>query len=117
MIHTYSQKTRVVQSIGGGAPALAASGEYPLSRRRDGDVWVARAAKFIREQESCDTELDLAYLSERNPVIFWAYDIWYTQNESGNPVRSEVEARLLADDQLENIARRRGHRSRDHRSL
>lgn len=86
--------------------ALAASGEYPLSRRRDNDGWVARAARFIVEQESCETELDIAYLSERNPTVFWAYDIWYTQNESGNPVRSEVEARLLADDQLANIARR-----------
>ena len=69
-------------------------------------MWVARAAKFIREQESCNTELDLAYLSERNPTIFWAYDIWYTRDDAGNPVRSEVEARLLADDQVENIARR-----------
>jgi hypothetical protein len=107
MIHTYSHKnaTRPVDWRWQRA-ALAASGEYPLSRRRDGDVWVARATKFIREQESCNTELDLAYLSERNPTIFWAYDIWYTRDDTGNPVRSEVEARLLADDNVENIARR-----------
>ena len=48
----------------------------------------------------------LAELSERHPIIYWAYDIWYTRDDSGNPVRSEVEARLLADDQIENIARR-----------
>jgi hypothetical protein len=86
--------------------ALAASGEYPLSRRRDGDVWVARATKFIREHENCETELDMAELAERHPVIYWAYDIWYTRDDTGNPVRSEVEARLLADDQIANIARR-----------
>jgi hypothetical protein len=86
--------------------SLAAHGDYPLSRRRDGDIWVNRAAKFIREQEICDTELDIAYLSERNPVIYWAHDLWHTQPDAGNPVRSEVEARLLADDPTENIARR-----------
>jgi hypothetical protein len=86
--------------------ALAAEGTYPLSRRRDGDAWVARAARFIREQDSCNTELDTAELAERYPVIFWAHDIWFTQGDSGNPVRSEVEARLLADDHVENIARR-----------
>ena len=107
MIQTYSAKNprRPVHWRWERA-ALAASGDYPLSRRRDGDMWVARAAKFIREQESCNTELDLAYLSERNPTIFWAYDIWYTRDDEGNPVRSEVEARLLADDNTENIARR-----------
>jgi hypothetical protein len=107
MLQTYSPKNpRRPVNWRWQRASLAANGDYPLSRRRDGDLWVARAAKFIREQESCNTELDLAYLSERNPTIFWAYDIWYTQNESGNPVRSEVEARLLADDQLANIARR-----------
>ena len=107
MIQTYSQRTRRRPvDWRWQCAALAASGEYPLSRRRDGDVWVARATKFIREHENCETELDMAELAERHPVIYWAYDIWYTQNESGNPVRSEVEARLLADDQIENIARR-----------
>ena len=107
MIQTYSPKNpRRPVDWRWQRAALAASGEYPLSRRRDGDVWVARATKFIREHESCETELDMAELVERHPVIYWAYDIWYTQNESGNPVRSEVEARLLADDQIANIARR-----------
>jgi hypothetical protein len=86
--------------------ALAAAGEYPLSRRRDGDPWVARAARFLREQEACKTELDLAELSERHPVVYWAHDIWYTHGDSGNPVRSEVEARLVAADTPANIARR-----------
>jgi hypothetical protein len=86
--------------------ALAAGGTYPLSRRRDGDSWVVRAARFIREHEGCTTELDMAELSEREPVIYWAHDIWYTRDDGGNPVRSEVEARLLADDLPENIARR-----------
>ena len=86
MIQTYSAKNprRPVHWRWQRA-ALAASGDYPLSRRRDGDMWVARAAKFIREQESCDTELDMAYLSERNPIIFWAYDIWYTRDDSWQP--------------------------------
>jgi hypothetical protein len=86
--------------------AIAATGEYPLSRRRDGDTWVARATKFIREHENCETELDLAALSERHPILYWAHDLWYTRDDSGNPVRSEVEARLLADDEPDNIARR-----------
>ena len=107
MIHTYSHKnpTRPVDWRWQRA-ALAASGEYPLSRRRDGDAWVARATKFIREHENCETELDMAELAELHPVIYWAYDIWYTRDDTGNPVRSEVEARLLADDQTDNIARR-----------
>jgi hypothetical protein len=86
--------------------ALAADGTYPLSRRRDGDAWVARAARFIREQASCEIDMDTAELAERHPIIFWAYDIWFTRDDTGNPVRSEVEARLLADDHVENIARR-----------
>jgi hypothetical protein len=86
--------------------ALAAGGEYPLSRRRDGDAWVVRATRFLKEHEGCKTELDMAMLSERHPVIYWAHDLWYTLSDSGNPMRSEVEARLLADDKVENIARR-----------
>ena len=86
--------------------ALAATGEYPLSRRRDGDAWVARATRFIRAHDNCNTELDLAELADQHPVIYWAHDIWYTHDDGGNPVRSEVEARLLADDQRDNIARR-----------
>jgi hypothetical protein len=51
--------------------------------------------------------MDMAQLEENHPVIFWAHDIWHTQKEDvGNPMRSEVEARLLADDAVENIARR-----------
>ena len=45
-------------------------------------------------------------LEDKYPVLYWAYDIWFTQNEGGNPVKSEVEARLLADDDPHNIARR-----------
>ena len=86
--------------------SLAASGEYPLSRRRDGDAWTSRAVRFLREHEACESELDMAELSERHPVIYWAHDIWYTRDDGGNPVRSEAEARLLADDTHENIARR-----------
>jgi hypothetical protein len=107
MIQTYSSKNpRRPVDWRWQRAALAASGEYPLSRRRDGDPWVARAIKFIREHENCETELDMAELSERHPIIYWAHDIWYTRDDSGNPIRSEVEARLLADDQVSNIARR-----------
>jgi hypothetical protein len=86
--------------------ALAAAGEYPLSRRRDNDAWVARAVRFLRDHEACATELDQAELAERHPVLYWAHDLWYTRDDGGNPVRSEVEARLLADDGVDNIARR-----------
>ena len=48
----------------------------------------------------------MAELAERHPVIYWAHDIWYKRDDAGNPVRSEVEARLLADDHGANIARR-----------
>jgi hypothetical protein len=107
MLHTYSAKNpRRPVDWRWHRASLAAHGDYPLSRRRDGDVWVARVAKFIREQNSCNTELDMAYLTERHPTLYWAYDIWHTLEDSGNPVRSEVEARLLADDSTENIARR-----------
>jgi hypothetical protein len=107
MLHTYSSRNpRRPVDWRWRRAALAASGEYSLSRRRDGDAWVARAARFIREQETCDTEIDTAELAERHPIIYWAFDIWYTRDDTGNPVRSEVEARLLADDRVENIARR-----------
>jgi hypothetical protein len=87
--------------------ALAADGTYPLSRRYDGDAWVARAARFLRDQGQCSTELDTAALECRHPAIYWAFDIWHAQRpDEGNPMRSEIEARLLADDQVENIARR-----------
>ena len=85
---------------------LAAKGGYPLSRRRDGDAWVARTTRFIREQAAAKTELDLDELVERHPILYWAYDLWCTRTDGGNPVRSEIEARLLADDDHRNIARR-----------
>jgi hypothetical protein len=107
MIHTYSPKNpRRPVDWRWQRASLAASGEYPLSRRRDNDGWIARAAQFIKEQDNCNNELDLAVLSEQHPVLYWAHDIWHTQGDAGNPVRSEVEARLVADDQLDNIARR-----------
>ena len=60
----------------------------------------------MRDHAVCETELDLAELAERHSVVYWAHDIWNMNGEQGNPVRSEVEARLLADDRPDNIARR-----------
>jgi hypothetical protein len=50
--------------------------------------------------------MDQAMLEDLHPVIFWAHDLWYTLGDGSNPMRSEVEARLLADDNPVNIARR-----------
>jgi hypothetical protein len=67
---------------------------------------VGRITRFIKEQAAAKTELDLDELVERHPILYWAYDLWYTRTDGGNPVRSEIEARLLADDDHRNIARR-----------
>jgi hypothetical protein len=107
MLHTFSSRNpRRAPDWRWRRAELAAEGTYPLSRRRDGDAWVARTTRFIREQAAAKAELDIAMLEDQYPVLFWAHDIWNSQGDKGNPTRSEVEARLLADDRYDNIARR-----------
>jgi hypothetical protein len=83
-------------------------GGHPLSRRHD-DEWVHRAWKFRQAFAACGNEVDHAILAHRAGDIYWAHDIWYTDHtnqEGGNPFKSEIEARLLAADSRENIATR-----------
>lgn len=81
-------------------------GGQPLSRKYD-DQWVHKAWRFRQAFEACDGEVDHAVLARKSPDIYWAHDIWYSSSpDAGNPVKSELEARLLAADDYDNIALR-----------
>jgi hypothetical protein len=107
MLHTYfaANPRRPVhwrweraRSIAEGGPAL--------SRRFD-DEWVNKAYRFRLAYQACETEADHATLAMRAPDLYWAHDIWYnTSSDGGNPFKSEMEARLLAQDTRINTARR-----------
>jgi len=91
-------------------------GQLPQSAKRD-DIWISRAAKFRRRYAKCLTDLDFACLADAMPDIYWAHDIWMkdiakdakdlivekTYEEIQANVKYLIEARVLADDTLENI--------------
>jgi hypothetical protein len=107
MLHLYSKDNprRVVNWRYERARSIGEGG-HPLSRRYDDD-WVHRAVRFRQAFAACDTEIDHAVCAHRYRDIYWAHDIWYTANpDTGNPFKSELESRLLAEDTAENIALR-----------
>jgi hypothetical protein len=85
-------------------------GTLPFSPKRD-DIWVSRAARFLRQYSKCANQLDAGVLSETMPDIFWAHWVW--QSDIGGEKyenfaaagKYTIEARVLAEDGSKNIAR------------
>ncbi len=89
---------------GWSGPRLAL--EKGIARRRD-DPWICQAARFKRDHDNCREDMDWYTLADKYPDMTWAYDIAFNDNQGvGNPLRSEVEARILAREPFERIARR-----------
>lgn len=67
----------------------------PASRFRDGASsykWIHAATRFLREYNLAERQNEFAILAEKHPSIFWAYNIWL----SDNPTKTIVEAHILA---------------------
>lgn len=67
----------------------------PASRRLDGPdgyKWINHGVRFLREYKRGAAEDDLSGLASRRPSLFWAYQIWL----SDNPTKTFIEAHLLA---------------------
>jgi hypothetical protein len=77
--------------------------------KRDGTSasvrWIKRAVKFLEALERCEDDYQLARLAQEHPSIFWARDLW--QNDH-LPLRGEIEARILAGESNEVVARHTG---------
>lgn len=86
--------------------ALIASGQLPVSRKRD-DEWVARAARFRRRLDNVTHPSQMYELAEVDRPCFWAYKIWAGRaDEKTSATANILEARLLAAEPREEIARK-----------
>lgn len=86
------------------AEHLVSTGRYASSKRDDG--LTCQAVHFIRALNRCTTKRQLAGLAERVPDFHGAHQV----RASGGMRRLELEARLLAKQPPEEIARRIGIR-------
>src|ERR1700690_2391014 len=82
---------------------------------RESDDNYTRAAKNFRiMKDNCRDEITLYQLFDKYPDIAMAYDLWdeASVDSSGraNPMRYEIEARILAREPWANIAQRSGLR-------
>lgn len=77
----------------------------PLSRRMD-DKQIRRAVAFRQQLANANTPEDFAYMEVSDSPLYWAYEIFSQRQESYRGLRSELEARILAQDTLENTATR-----------
>src|SRR5262245_6113967 len=85
----------------------AALGILPISRLHDRDTWVGRIARFFAAFNACATAEDYGHLSRDHSPLYWAHSFWFVlDNEGNNAPRSEIEARLLADQPYTEIATR-----------
>jgi len=83
-----------------------AEGGVPLSRKYD-DVWVRKALQFRLADREATLELDRLYLVDRMPDVFWAYELAFNGDaDRGNSMRSEIEARILSRESVNDIAYR-----------
>jgi len=67
----------------------------PASRRVDGTdsyKWINHAVRFQREYTAAAARSDLESVADRRPAIFWAYNIWL----SDNPIKTIIESHILA---------------------
>src|SRR5438105_89477 len=74
------------------------------------DKWIKIAAKFRKSKDNCRDEIELYNLFDRYPEIAMAYELWDEEavNSFGraNPMRHEIEARLLSQEPFESIAQK-----------
>lgn len=74
-----------------------------VSRRRD-DEWVSLAKRFQTDLALCTSDWQLLDLAEKYPGVADAHHM--RENSGAECPRWEIEARLLAEDRVENIAAR-----------
>lgn len=74
------------------------------------DKWTRSAANFRTAKDSCKDELTLYTLFDKHRDLAMAYELWdeNSTNTTGrsNPMRYEIEARILAKEPLEQIAQK-----------
>lgn len=89
---------------------LMAENVLPLSRKRDTDAKVLRAARFRKKLQECNTQLDTTVVAELEPALYWAHDVWQVPKEGPytGGVKYEMEARILAGLSDDAIAERQG---------
>lgn len=73
--------------------------------RRDDDEWVRKGATFKRQLDSCDDDADRRSLLRNFADFYWAHDIY---QDEGNPYKSEMEARLLTPDAVDDVSNHLG---------
>lgn len=82
------------------------AGGKRASRKRDGAagfVWIRRALRLKRHFEQASNRPEAIYaLHERDPELFWAHSMWIDEKA---PTRWAIEARVLAGETNEQIAK------------
>lgn len=82
--------------------------------RKDEDIYVYRALKFRHSLEKCRDEVDQYRLMDVDRNLYYAYEMWDQEEgeeqygSNSNPLRYEVEARLLTNETPEQIAKKTG---------
>lgn len=90
--------------------ALQADTSGPRANARidgpDGYKWIRRALKLKRNHaKAVGNPAKLYMLSEQDPALFWAHNMW---TEDKIPTKWAIEAHVLADEPVEEIAQRIG---------
>lgn len=85
------------------------SGGVKASKNVDGPEgfkWIRRALRLKRHHAAAGSRPDVLYnLARLDPALFWAHSIWA---EDKQPTRWEIEARILAGETDEEIAKKAG---------
>jgi hypothetical protein len=85
-----------------------AQGGPPATMRRDGatsTILIRRAARFYKALQNYDSDERQMKLAWERPDMFWAH---YMYDQLHNPMRWSIEARILAGESNQEIARRIG---------
>lgn len=78
-----------------------------IGARAKEDEWIRLALKFQKTLLTCQNDFDRYALLEKYPSLYFAYTLRGDDKKSGT-MRSELEARLLANESQERIAERIG---------
>ncbi len=85
------------------------AGGIKASRAVDGPEgfkWIRRALRLKRHHAAAGSRPEFLYnLARLDPELFWAHSIW---TEDKQPTRWEIEARILADESDDDIAKKVG---------
>lgn len=89
------------------AASLIDGGRRP-SRSAD-DEWVRLAYRLMSALRGCRQPLDFAAVASAFGAPYWAYDVHFSEAlDRGNPMKAEIEARLLSGQDDKAIAARFG---------